>query len=91
MKVIKKVDVSDWSHKHKCSNCDTELEVESKDVSAYVYNDYYHSEDDVEKYSAKCPVCENIFEIPIGIILKIELKKKYEASKLKSSSTYYDR
>ena len=32
MKVLKKQDVSGWSYKYTCDNCESELEVESKDL-----------------------------------------------------------
>lgn len=39
MKVVKKEDVSSWTHRFKCYNCETELEAEAKDLHVkYVPN-----------------------------------------------------
>jgi hypothetical protein len=39
VKVIKKEDTSNWAHRFKCYNCETELEAEAKDLRVkYVPN-----------------------------------------------------
>lgn len=78
MKVLKKADVSDWTYKHKCVNCDSELEVEESDIIHRHY-DGDMREASYDTYSAKCPVCNKTFSIPeasIPKLIKVNSKKR---------------
>jgi hypothetical protein len=63
MKVLNKPDVSNWSYKHRCDNCECELEVEAKDLRYYRYEGDMR-ESGYETYSAACAVCNDDFTIP---------------------------
>lgn len=90
MKVIKKTDISNWSYKYQCSNCDSELEVEQKDIK-YTYYAGDMREPSSEVFSATCVVCNHSFNVPgnsIPKLMKTEIKDKQKKS---SPSGYYDR
>lgn len=77
MKIIHKP-ATDWTYKHTCKFCDTELEVEKSDVK-YSFQSGYGRDSDYDYWSAKCPVCNESFSIPaakIPKIVQIEIKKK---------------
>jgi hypothetical protein len=89
MKVIKKQDITNWSYKHICDNCESELEVEGKDLR---YNKYDGDmrEPGYVTYSACCAVCSEIFTIDekkIPRLLQIEAEKRTA----RSSTGYFDR
>jgi hypothetical protein len=89
MKVIKKVDVSDWTYKHTCSGCDSELEVEAKDICHQHYDGDVR-EPGYDKYSANCVVCSCSISIPaikIPKLLQVEIQNRTK----RSSSNYFDR
>lgn len=76
MKILKQPDTN-WSHKHTCSKCDAELEVEKTDVK-YVYCSGYGREPDYDYWTATCPVCSESFHVPVTKIPKavqVEIKK----------------
>lgn len=79
MKVVKRTDVSKWSYKHICSNCDSELEVETKDLKHHYY-DGDMREPGYDSFTAECAVCSQQFTIPsnkIPKLIQVEAKKKY--------------
>jgi len=74
MKILSKIDVSNWSYNHKCEYCDTELEVDKSDL-------YCHrgGQRDGDSYYADCPVCHHRFYIAERLLpklLRLEIKKK---------------
>ena len=70
MKIIKKQDVSNWSYQHTCTDCDTVLEVDGKDlILQHHQGDYRNSSYD--SYSANCAVCKHSFTVPINDIPKL--------------------
>lgn len=92
MKVIKKQDTTNWSYKHNCSNCESELEVESRDVVYYFYSSCDPRESSYASYQASCAVCQKTFTIPsakIPKLIQLEAKKRYESRP--SSSSQFDR
>lgn len=73
MKVLKKVDYTDWRHKLMCSRCTSELEVEPSDVQAQ----YHECDNDPRSYSPAyytyhiiCAVCKTQLSILSGEIPK---------------------
>lgn len=89
MKILKKQDVSQWNYKHTCSNCDSELEVEAKDLRHQHY-DGDQRDPAYDSYSAQCAVCVTSFTIPENKIPKlIQIEAKGKSSK--SSGNYFDR
>jgi hypothetical protein len=88
MKVINQVDTKIWSHKHICTHCDSELEVESKDV-IYHYYDGDMREPAYAAYQAMCIVCSNTFNLPqdkVPKLVKLEAEKR-----ARPSISYLDR
>lgn len=89
MKVIKKQDVSDWKYLHNCSNCDSQLEVEAKDLR-YSHYDGDMREPGYDSYSAQCAVCSQAFTVPsnkIPKLIQIEAKDRTQ----RHSTNYFDR
>ena len=89
MKVIKKTDVSGWAYKHTCSGCDSELEIEAKDVH-HRYIDGDPREPGYDSYSASCCVCDCSISIPsskIPKLLQVEIQNRTK----RRSSNYFDR
>lgn len=88
MKILKKQDVSGWTVKHTCSNCESELEVESKDL-IYSHYDGDMREPGYESYNAACAVCSQQFNVPttkIPKLIQIEAKSRNQRS-----GSYFDR
>lgn len=80
MKVLNKVDTSNWSYKFICGSCDSELLAEKSDVKRTYYAGDFR-EPSSENFSCKCAVCGNSHNIPPGSIpkaMKVELKKSQE-------------
>lgn len=92
MKVIKKEDISNWTYKYTCSNCDSELEVESGDLK-YTRHDGDMREPGYDKYTANCAVCSNMFTIlesKIPKLIKLAAKNKSSSSP-RGGNSYFDR
>ncbi len=91
MKVISKVDVSNWSHKHKCIHCDSELELDNKDIQyTYVNGDQREMTSGYEKFYANCAVCSNQFTIETALIPKaLQLNVRKRSNDY--ASYYYNR
>ena len=87
MKVLKKVDVSNWSHTHKCRHCDSELELDNKDIQ-YTYVTGDQRDPGYEKFFAFCSICSNEFNIDSKIIPKI---LQLEVKNRQRSFSIYDR
>lgn len=78
MKIIKKQDVSQWTYKYTCDMCDSELEVESKDIRHQHYDGDFR-EAPYDEFKASCAVCSVIFTIPnnkIPKLIQIEAKDR---------------
>jgi hypothetical protein len=78
MKIIKKQDTTNWTYKHICSGCDTELEIEAKDLIHRHYDGDFR-EPGYDKYSANCAVCQcdiSVQENKIPRLIQIEAKKR---------------
>jgi hypothetical protein len=89
MKVLKKQDTENWTYKHICSGCDSELEVEAKDLRHKRY-DGDPREPGYDSYSAQCVVCQSEIGIPENKIPKlIQLEAKNKTSR--RSTNYFDR
>ncbi len=89
MKVLKKADVSNWSYKHTCSGCDSELQIEAADIS-YRYYDGDMREPGYDSYSTNCCVCSASINVPgnkIPKLLQVEIKNRTN----RRSSNYFDR
>jgi hypothetical protein len=93
MKVLKKVDTSDWKYRFTCTKCDSELEAEAKDVLCRHHPD---SSDMRESYPAYdtfhvlCCVCNNERTVPDKDIPKALQHEVKERSQRRSTS-YFDR
>ena len=87
MKILKTVDISNWSYKHKCSACESELEVEENDLK-YYYDAGDYRESSVEYVSAICPICNTSFRIPSNCVSKILLLKVKNRTKTNSYDIY---
>jgi hypothetical protein len=78
MKILKKTDTSNWSYKYICDKCDTEMEVEKKDlVHKWVEGD--RMEPGYDSFSFYCPVCMekvNIHADKLPKLVQIEVKNK---------------
>lgn len=93
MKVIKKTEITNWSHKHICGNCDSELEVESTDIK-YTLHDGDQRDPSYETWSATCPVCSNSFNIApdkIPKLIRVEAKNRFKPAYSGSGRDYWDR
>lgn len=91
MKVIKKPDVSNWFYQYDCINCDSELEVESKDLK-YSHYDGDQREPGYETYSCNCAVCNQSHTVPITKIPKlVQLEVKARIRPTAGSGGYFDR
>lgn len=89
MKVLKKQDVSGWSYKHTCANCDTELEVEASDLRYHRY-DGDCREPGYDSFTANCSVCSQSFTVLTTKIPKlIQLEAKNRSSS--GGGGWYDR
>lgn len=90
MKVLKKVNTSNWKYVHTCTFCDSQLEVESKDVR-YIYSES-KSENPTyggtEKFSAYCMVCNLPFDVPTKDMPKLLI---HEIKTWCSRKSYDDR
>ena len=83
MKILKKIDVSNWNYKHTCTKCESELEVEPSDLH-YEYCSGDMREPGYDLFTAKCAVCSFTFNIPIHKIPKVlqhEIKNKPSKSR----------
>lgn len=79
MKIIKQVDVSNWTYRFTCQDCDSELEADHNDIKSggdghggvefYVYCSICHTKTDV-----------NTEDVPKALQIKVKNK----------SSSYYD-
>lgn len=89
MKVIKKQDTTQWSHKHTCDKCDSELEVEPKDLRHKHYDgDFRDPAYDV--YLAQCPVCADEFTISSKRIPKL-IQIEAQERTARRTTGYFDR
>ncbi len=89
MKVLKKVETAGWSYRHNCSNCDSELEVEAKDLRYHRY-DGDMREPGYDAFQAQCAVCSQAFNVPtnkIPKLIQIEAKDRTQ----RHSTNYFDR
>ena len=79
MKVLKTTDITEWNYKHICNTCDSELEVEGKDIK-YTYHDSCDPrEPSYETWQATCPICKESFNIPadkIPKLIRVEAKSR---------------
>jgi hypothetical protein len=84
MKIIKKVDVSNWNFHTTCSNCETEMEADKDDVKCI-----HHASSDsggyggyspaYDEFCIHCPVCQNKITVPtkeLPKLIQVEVKKK---------------
>lgn len=86
MKIIEKVDTSNWSLECKCKECETKLEIEATDLRYYLSErDGIHPASD--NYSVQCVVCSNYIYIPVGSIPKIV---QIEAQQRSRRNSYLD-
>src|SRR5713226_9368347 len=77
MKVLKQIDTSNWTYKHTCVTCESELEAEKIDIKFHHHNGDQR-EPGYDSWSAKCPVCSSSFNIPTNKIPKavqVEIKR----------------
>lgn len=89
MKVISKADISEWSYKHICQNCDSELLVESSDLK-YHYYEGDMREPGYSTYECNCSVCDEKFCVPFNNIPKlVQLEAKKRATS--TGGSYFDR
>ncbi|CAB4196895.1 hypothetical protein UFOVP1290_415 [uncultured Caudovirales phage] len=91
MKIIKRVDISNWSHKHKCIHCDSELELDNKDIQyIYIAGDQREMTSGYQKFYANCAVCSNEFTIPTNLIPKaLQINVEKRQSTASSAAAYY--
>ncbi len=90
MKIIKKQDVSGWNYKYTCSNCESELEVESSDLTYKHYTSMDQREPSYDSFSVSCLVCGQSHIVPgknIPKLIQIEAKKRSSSG----SGGYFDR
>jgi hypothetical protein len=76
MKVLKKVDTSNWSYKHTCAVCESELQADKGDIN-YKYHMGDGRDPSFETWDARCPVCQHEFAIPdkeLSKALKAEIR-----------------
>lgn len=93
MKVIKKVDTSEWKYRFTCSQCDSELEAEGKDVMCRHHpggSDMRESWPSTYSFHVVCCVCNterSILEKDIPKALQHEVKERSQ----RRSTSYFDR
>jgi hypothetical protein len=90
MKIIEKIDVSEWSHLCRCSNCETKLEIEATDLN-YNFSDRDGIYPGSGSYSTKCPVCPHYIHVPASEIPKIIQVDAQKRATQCASSYYHDR
>jgi hypothetical protein len=91
MKVIKKEDTSHWTYKHICKDCDSELEVEAKDLRHTHYDGDFR-DPAYDTYSAQCAVCTRTFTVPVNKIPKlIQIEAQGRTQRYSGSGGYFDR
>ncbi len=74
MKVLNKIDISDWSYKYHCDQCDSDLELDKNDI-CYLAS----GQRDNDSYFVHCAVCSKRFYIVEKLIpklLRLEIKRK---------------
>lgn len=79
MKILKQVDVGEWSLRVTCDSCDSELQVEANDVNHQYHEGYDQREPAWDEYYAFCPVCSTkigFSEDKIPKVVKVKLKSK---------------
>lgn len=79
MKILKQVDVGDWSIRATCDSCDSELQVEANDIKFVSHPDYGPREPGWDEYYVNCPVCSTKIgfsedKIPKAVKLKAKSK-----------------
>ena len=78
MKVLKKLDVSNWRYKKTCEKCDSELEIEVSDVKHQHYSGDQR-DPSYDEYWANCPVCSAKLQITkdkMPKLIQIQVEKK---------------
>lgn len=80
MKIIKKVDTSNWKYHVTCDKCDTELEADASDVSHKHY-DGDQREPSYDGYYVFCPVCNQQLtvskdKLPKALQIQIQNRNK---------------
>jgi len=90
MKVIKKENVENWSHRITCSACNSELEVEAKDLKHIRY-DGDQREPGYDKFYANCAICSDQLTIPSNNVPKLLQIEARNRSARNTNCTYWDR
>jgi len=70
MKVIKTQDPKEWSLKVICNKCDSELEVDAKDVSHEWMNGDVR-DPGYDSYAIQCPICEEVINLTTDKLPKV--------------------
>lgn len=93
MKVIKKADTSNWKFRFTCTQCDSELEAEGKDVLHRHHAGSYDMRESWPAYDTfhvLCCVCNHERAVPekdIPKALQHEVKERTQ----RRSTSYFDR
>lgn len=90
MKVIKKENVDGWSRKHICGSCNSELEVEAKDLRHYSYQGDQR-DPGYDAFKATCAVCHQEFTVPSNEIPKLIQIEAKGRSRQSPHTSYLDR
>ena len=93
MKILRKLDTSQWNYKYTCGKCDTEMEVEKGDLK-YKYMDGDRNEMGQDTFAFNCPACGDVSFVPlvrIPKLVQIEVKKGVPAAGVKYSTSQWDR
>lgn len=85
MKVISTPNVTNWSKRHTCTNCDSELEIE---LSHLTYESDRRNGGD---FCTKCPICKNYIYVMEGEIPKILKIKILNNENQKNAGDYYNK
>jgi hypothetical protein len=83
MKIIKKVDITNWKLEHTCDKCETEMEVEKSDIRYQLSKADRPSDNDQDTFYFLCPVCiDTIYIDPDKLpkVLQVLLKRDNNVS-----------
>ena len=78
MKIIKKVDTSNWTYAFRCVSCESQLEACPGDVKYQYYSGDYR-DPSYEVFSVNCIVCnqgKNISPNDIPKALQVEIRQR---------------
>lgn len=84
MKILNKVDISNWKFFHTCVICETEMEADQSDLKYQPINGAPW-ESDYDEFYFYCPTCNEKIRVPskeMPKLLQLEVKKAQNKSEV---------